>query len=181
MSGINWGDVPTWVAGTFAAAAAFYTRGMLQSQRQQIDEQRRFIAEQSANLSLERQALQAQADERKFAHARQIEAERWQNVLRVRNLSDSPITDVDVKFGDRPAVKAHQVVPAGIGNHELYSGDFEIPVELIGPGRLYAFVDSVDRRTEDAAVLFFTDEDGTQWQLDEKGKLETAPRTGDTS
>ncbi|MFE0651354.1 hypothetical protein ACFVZH_22475 [Streptomyces sp. NPDC059534] len=66
---INWGDAPTWVAGAFAAAAAYYTRGMLKSQRQQIDEQRQFIEEQSANLALERAELRAQAEDRRIAQA----------------------------------------------------------------------------------------------------------------
>lgn len=177
MVSIDWGDAPTWVAGAFAAAAAYYTRGMLKSQRQQIDEQRQFIAEQSANLSLERQALQAQADERKYAHARQVEAERWQHFLKVRNLSDAPITDVFVRFGDRSATKAHQIIPAGHGDPPRFSGDSEMPVELIGPGREYAFVDGIERWTTEVAVLFFTDEDSARWQLDQDGKLEVAPQS----
>ncbi|MGA5198153.1 hypothetical protein [Streptomyces exfoliatus] len=67
---IDWGDAPTWVAGAFAAATAYYTRGMLKSQRQQIEEQRDFIREQSAHLTLERRALMAQAEERRYAQAR---------------------------------------------------------------------------------------------------------------
>ncbi|MGY3682981.1 hypothetical protein [Streptomyces sp. TE33382] len=47
MSGIDWGDAPTWIAGGFAAVAAFYARGTLKSQQNQIAEQREFIAERS--------------------------------------------------------------------------------------------------------------------------------------
>jgi hypothetical protein len=177
MTWIDWGDAPTWTAGAFAAAAAYYTRGMLKSQRQQIEEQRRFIAEQAANLSLERQALQAQAEERRYAQARLIEAKRWQNSLRVRNHSDAVITDVTVKFADREAVNAYEVVPAGIGNHEMFRGDYEVPVDVIGPGRHYAFVDSQEGGGDDSAVLYFTDEDGASWQLDEHGKLEPAAQS----
>jgi hypothetical protein len=174
MGDIDWGDAPTWIAGLFAATAAYYTRGMLRSQQQQIREQREFIAEQSANLVLERQALQAQAEERKYSQARQIEAERFQHSLRVLNPSDAAITDVVVKFGDRLAVRAHQVVPAGIGNHEVYRGDFEMPIEVIGPGRKYTFIDSEEGWTEETAVLFFADADGSRWQLDQDGKLNPA-------
>ncbi|XUM01240.1 hypothetical protein ACQ86F_31670 [Streptomyces venezuelae ATCC 10712] len=174
---IDWGDAPTWVAGAFAAAAAYYTRGMLKSQRQQIEEQRDFIREQSANLTLERRALVAQAEERRYAQARQVEAKRFQNSMRVRNNSDAAIKDVYVEFGERRAAQAVQVVPAGIGSHELYQGDYDIPVALVGPGRHYAFVDSEEGWTEDTAVVFFTDEDGGVWRLDQEGQLEPAPQS----
>lgn len=174
---IDWGDAPTWVAGAFAAAAAYYTRGMLKSQRQQIEEQRDFIREQSANLTLERRALMAQAEERRYAQARQVEAKRFQNSMRVRNNSDAAIKEVYVDFGDRRSVKACEVVPAGIGSHELYQGDYEIPVALIGPGRHYAFIDSEEGWTEDIAAVVFTDEDGGIWRLDQEGQLEPAPQS----
>jgi hypothetical protein len=173
--GINWGDAPTWIAGTFAGAAAIYARGMLKSQQKQIAEQRAFIAEQSANLVLEREALKAQAEERRYSQARQIEAMRFQNTLRVSNLSDAPITNAEVQFGDRYAGRAHRLVPTGSGiNHEARGGQLDIPVEILGPGRTCAFVDSWDRRTEELAVLFFTDADGNRWQLDQNGKLDPA-------
>jgi hypothetical protein len=173
MSDIDWGDAPTWIAGLFAATAAYYTRGMLRSQQQQIREQRAFIAEQSANLSLERQALQAQAEERRYAQARLIEVQRWQNSLRVTNHSDAPIKDVTVTFGDREAAHAHHLVSAGVGDRLVARGQFALPVDLIGPGRLYSFVD-VNQQADAVAVLHFTDGDGNRWQLDEHGRLDPA-------
>lgn len=72
MTGIDWGDAPTWIAGGFAAVAAFYTRSTLKSQQSQIAEQREFIAQQSANLALERQALTADLADRRSSQARQV-------------------------------------------------------------------------------------------------------------
>ncbi|MEU6774683.1 hypothetical protein [Streptomyces sp. NPDC046759] len=63
MSAINWGDVPTWLGAIFAAAAAGAAVWTLKSQRDQIGEQRAFIAEQAANLRRERQQLQVSSHE----------------------------------------------------------------------------------------------------------------------
>ncbi|MFB7589365.1 hypothetical protein [Streptomyces sp. NPDC056169] len=172
---IDWGDAPTWVAGAFAAAAAYYTRGMLKSQRQQIDEQRQFIAEQSANLALERQALSAQAQDRRVAHARQISADWYGNMLRVLNASSAPITAVTAMFGELPSPKAHEVVPSGLGNHELLRGDFETPVQIVGAGRTYAFAPPEGEFTGALCVLF-SDEDGERWRLSAEGALESVPQ-----
>ncbi|MFF2650406.1 hypothetical protein [Streptomyces sp. NPDC058045] len=117
MGGIDWGDVPTWIAGAFAAAAAYYARGTLRSQQQQIDEQRGFIAEQAANLRLEREELRAQLAERRATQARKIRLDvtatgaelsdetgelinpdRW--LVVVRNESEAPIYDITAQFGD---------------------------------------------------------------------------------
>ncbi len=174
---IDWGDAPTWVAGAFAAAAAYYTRGMLKSQRQQIDEQREFIREQSANLALERQALRAQAEERRVAHARQISASWFGGMVRVLNASDAPITDVTAMFGERESVKGHEVVPAGIGDHELLSGEYDMPVDVIGAGRTYAFA-APEEGVEGTVCVLFSDEDGQRWRLGVDGKLESAPEEG---
>ncbi|MFF5972230.1 hypothetical protein ACFY7C_11995 [Streptomyces sp. NPDC012769] len=170
---IDWGDAPTWVAGAFAAAAAYYTRGMLRSQREQIAEQRDFIAEQSANLSLERQALLAQAEERLYAQARCIEVRRERNSLRVFNHSDAPIHGVSVAFGEdgRRAVRAYRVTSSETGTRELLTGDYPTPVEVIGVGSHFSFLDPFEG-WDDVAVLYFTDADGAQWQLTQHGRLE---------
>ncbi|MEU9298818.1 hypothetical protein [Streptomyces sp. NPDC048266] len=150
---------------------------MLKSQRQQIQEQREFIAEQSANLALERQALHAQAEDRKVAHARQITADWYVGMVRLLNASNAPITDVTAMFGEQPSPKGHEVVPAGLGNHQQLRGEYEMPVAVVGAGRTYAFA-APDRDVEGAVRVLFTDEDGQRWSLDVDGALESVPQDG---
>lgn len=54
MGPLQWGDVPTWVGGTGALAAAWYAYQTITSQRQQIGEQRDFIAEQTRFMDEQR-------------------------------------------------------------------------------------------------------------------------------
>ena len=181
MSGIDWGDAPTWVAGAFAAAAAFYTRGMLKSQRQQIEEQRAFIAEQSTNLELERAELRAQADERRHGQARLVKMDtHWEPLhsgdstlgafwtVFVESRSSEPLRDVTVRFGGayNPA--------AAFDNRDNRRAP--VPLPLLGPHREYRFTSQQSAGMENnRPVLFFTDNAGVRWRLDEHGELSEVP------
>ncbi|NYV73169.1 hypothetical protein [Streptomyces sp. UH6] len=143
MGGIDWGDAPTWVAGGFAALAAYYTRGMLRSQQQQIAEQRQYIAQQAMNLALEREALQSAANERKQEQARQVrmevqallssDAEREapgsrppSNLLvaHVINESNESVHDVSLSFGrEDPAWARHGARKRVPGATRVRGGD----------------------------------------------------------
>lgn len=79
MSWVDLGDVPTWIGAVGALAAGWFAYQTITSQRQQIGEQQAFIAEQMRfmneqreNLRLERLALEADADDRLRAQARQV-------------------------------------------------------------------------------------------------------------
>lgn len=52
--------------------AAWFTYLTIRSQRKQIEEQRVFISEQSANLTLERAELRAALETRRWAQAKQV-------------------------------------------------------------------------------------------------------------
>ncbi|MFJ3097366.1 hypothetical protein [Streptomyces hydrogenans] len=173
---IDWGDAPTWVAGAFAAAAAYYTRGMLKSQRQQITEQRQFIAEQSANLELERAELRAQADDRRISQARAVWAGRQRGAFVVENGSDAVLRNVTVTFDGMPATSAYEMVDAGIGDIVQFVGDYAGEVVAIGPGRRFAFRSGEEwGPVVDDEVAFFQDEAGVRWRLSGDGVLEEAP------
>jgi hypothetical protein len=184
---INWGDAPTWIAGIFAGAAAIYARGMLKSQQKQIAEQREFIAEQSANLALERAGLRAAAEERRSAQAKQVTMshqtaggrpdeegnvdgyDHW--VVNVRNASDAPIRQVRVRFGDvYVAVSAEELESLSLPD----GGRRPATVDLLGPGRTLIFRSP---RWQEVTVdnhppkCFFTDADGVQWSRDRHGQL----------
>ncbi|WP_262705534.1 MULTISPECIES: hypothetical protein [Streptomyces] len=181
MGGIDWGDAPTWVAGAFAAAAAYYARGTLRSQQKQIREQREFIAEQSATMALERAELLAQAEERRTAQARRVSMKHslsWTNdaegfggrndhwKVRVINTSDEPIRDVLVRFGD--TYDARDATTPG------QRGWGPGRVHLIGPGREFTFRSQrmPEVLLENARPdLYFTDANGVRWQLDAHGEL----------
>ncbi|MFD7403329.1 hypothetical protein ACFV7R_11780 [Streptomyces sp. NPDC059866] len=180
MSLIDWGDAPTWAGAVFAATAAAAAIWTLKSQRDQIDEQRRFIEEQSANLQLERAELIAVAQERKEAQARRVRMELTRPYLSVVNGSEGPIRDVVCHFGDevrRTAYVSRDQSPEAqlqaLLRGELDGGD--PPVEVLGSGQGAAFA-----RPDTVVGLIavsFVDEAGVRWNLDELGAL--TQNTGD--
>jgi multidrug efflux pump subunit AcrA (membrane-fusion protein) len=188
MGPIDWGDAPTWIAGSFAALAAYYARGTLRSQQSQIAEQRAFIAEQAANLRLEREQLQAQLADRRSEQARHIRmrcqvdgaelndetgqlenADQW--VVVVQNTSDSPIYEVEATFGDHAARWVNTADRAGGGTVQVLGRDqratFVSP--RLPPTRLMSSKPSVR----------FRDADGIWWRLLHDERLEEVPAPGD--
>ncbi|MFE7388371.1 hypothetical protein [Streptomyces sp. NPDC057582] len=184
MSSVDWGDAPTWIAAIFAGGAALFAGMTIRSQRQQIDEQRAFIGEQSANLLLERELLRAQADDRRRAQARAVTmfsrqvytteeadfADVWQ--VWVSNPTDEPITDVWVRFGD-----TYTALNASTLNdlEQPVGSPRGVPVDVVGPHRRFRFDSS--RLPETALenhppVLLFKDAAGVRWRLDQRGVVE---------
>ncbi|MFI9501023.1 hypothetical protein ACIG92_24535 [[Kitasatospora] papulosa] len=181
MTGIDWGDAPTWIAGGFAAVAAFYTRSTLKSQQSQIAEQREFIAQQSANLALERQALTADLADRRSSQARQVRlseqahgaelndetgqlenANQW--FVTVVNGSDAPLYDLSVTFGEQPATWVES--PGRAGGQ---------PLRILARSKSAEFSSPLFRDTElgsSRAVLQFKDDDGIAWKLHANERLE---------
>lgn len=181
MRGIDWGDAPTWIAGGFAAVAAFYARGTLKSQQNQIAEQREFIAEQSANLHLERQALSADLEDRRSSQARQVRikhlaygaelndesgqlegADQW--YLTVVNGSDAPLYDVSVFFGDAPARWVQS--PGRAGGQPLRVLARSMEAEFESP------VFESTRLAGARGVVRFKDDQGVTWRLRPDEQLE---------
>ncbi|MGW1863741.1 hypothetical protein [Streptomyces collinus] len=184
MGPINWGDAPTWIAGVFAAFAAYYARGTLKSQREQISEQREFIAEQAANLRLERLELQAQMGERRSAQARLIRlsstaegaeldeetgqmvgADHW--TVMVFNGSDAPIYDLTMTFAGEP--------PVWVATVERTGGE---SVAVLGRAKRATFTSPRFADTLMAAarpVARFRDADGAWWQLLHDERLTEIP------
>jgi hypothetical protein len=192
---VDAGDLATWVGSSFAAIAAGATIWTLKSQRDQIDEQRRFITEQSATLALERAELRAAAHDRKIAQARQVEMKVELTVqngaladangepipdtfrIEVRNLSAEPIHEVTVRFGDQEAEEASAAVEADLFRRGLTvvseGPRLHVPVPLVGAGRIYLFMSgSLDAEVgRHRPALHFTDNAGVRWRLNEYGDL----------
>jgi hypothetical protein len=190
VGAIDWGDAPTWSGAIFAAVAAAGAIWTLKSQRDQIDEQRRFIRQQSENLSLEREQLRAIAKERRWAQALKVRMKysrvgpastgrlsdqaneyRWRVFL--SNTSDKPLRNVTVRFGDSyTAQAAHEVDETD----DYPSGEpLGVPVDVIGSALTFEFssprmpLPKFDRSRPHA---YFTDAAHTQWHLDERGELD---------
>ncbi|RSS57460.1 hypothetical protein [Streptomyces sp. WAC01280] len=191
MAGIDWGNVPTWLGASFAAGAALAAFLTLASQRRQIREQRKFIEEQSATLALERQELLAVARDRTQAQARQVRMlmDLSGRGVRVTNGSDAPIRDVVVRFGDRPASIAEEVLWDERHGEEFTRsaprGDAKIDhppdylfwsrVAVIGAGKTFHFgAESIDPAQPEA---YFTDDAGVRWRLDVHAKLSEHPES----
>ncbi|MBT2391652.1 hypothetical protein J7E87_19990 [Streptomyces sp. ISL-1] len=190
MVSIDWGDAPTWVAGAFAAAAAYYARSTLKSQQKQISEQQEFIAEQAENLHLERRALIAAAEDRRWEQVRQVHFTAvvtkgegglgpggrplvntavW--VAMVTNSSQGPINSVQVAFGEDQPTEVLQEKPS-----------YEVVVEeasTIPAGGVWVF-DS-PRGTNEylndrQPMVTFVDVHGNAWQLDRFQKISEVDR-----
>ncbi|MCC5032898.1 hypothetical protein DMH02_006550 [Streptomyces sp. WAC 00631] len=194
---VQWGDVPTWIAAIFAGGAAWFAYQTIKSQRKQIAEQRQFIAEQSENLALERSELRAVGEDRKWAQARQIHmrqrkagavtdgqgnavgSNHW--VVTVQNSSDSPIHDIDVRFGTAYlAAEVYEIPPSAIQGPNPGERRGR-PLHLLGPGRLARFLSqrwSAATLHNNRPHLFFTDGNGVRWAIDSYGKLEEASTDG---
>lgn len=179
---IDLGDAPTWLGAVFAAGAAWAAYKTLKSQQKQIEEQRKFIEEQSRNLALERAELLAVAEDRRRAQAARIRLEphksggetdaegnvvgydHWFVVF--RNDSDAPVRDVLMRFG-----ASYNAARAT----DFDAEPLPVPVPLLGAERVALFYSS---HWPEASVdnhrphVYFTDEAGVRWHLDEHGALE---------
>ncbi|GHA28749.1 hypothetical protein GCM10010372_30710 [Streptomyces tauricus] len=201
MGPLQWGDVPTAVGALFAGGAAWFALQTIKSQRQQIGEQRqfigdqlRFMAEQQQNLALERAELRAAAEDRRWSQARKVEVshvraastvndqgealvDHW--LVIVANRSDSPVHQVDVRFGTAyTAHEVHEWNPQR--SHPTYEPGERVvaPVDLVGPGRAVRFA---SQRWSSATVhnnrptVYFTDDSGVRWSKDWYGKRDEVP------
>lgn len=200
MGPLQWGDVPTWVGGTGALAAAWYAYRTITSQRQQIGEQREFIGEQlrfmneqRQNLELERAELHAVAEDRRWAQARRVHMHHlmgstpgpdgvavedtiWFVVL--ANKSDAPVHQVDVRFGTAYAAAEVHEWNLHRGSPAFEPGEpIAAPVHLVGPMRGVRFTSlhwSPATVYNNRPTVYFTDNSGVRWSLDSHGKLEEA-------
>lgn len=193
---MNGGDLATWVGSSFAAIAAGATLWTLKSQRDQIGEQRVFIGEQSATLALEREALRAAAEDRRWAQARQVhmhhhkgssttdsegnpvEDDHW--IVTVANSSDAPVHGVEVRFGTAYlAAEVYELAPTARHNLGAQLGDRLVaPVHLLGPGRVIRFLSqrwSSSTVHNNRPTATFSDDSGVRWTLDSHGKLDEVP------
>jgi hypothetical protein len=190
---VDIGDLATWVGSSLAAVAAGATLWTLKSQRDQIREQRAFIGEQSATMALEREALRATAEDRKWSQARQIRMHHHKGgsttdgegntvgpthwIVTVLNTSDAPVHGVEVRFGTAyMAAEVYELAPSATNNLGAQLGDRLVaPVHLFGPGRAIRFL---SQRWSAATVhnnrpgVTFKDDSGVAWSLDSYGKLE---------
>lgn len=197
MSAVDWGDVPTWLGAMFAAGAAGAAVWTLASQRAQIKEQREFIAEQSANLALERAELEASIEERRREQARQVRFEvsreaasegrdeRGQPIAseqyhlhgHVRNESREPLREVTVRVGEVNMPVAWEFQDATINRTRVRMRDSETltPPLLIAAETNVTFGGGpYQGDLADRPVLLFTDNNGVRWRLDEHGDLSRA-------
>lgn len=172
------GDLATWVGSSLAGVAAAATLWTLKSQRDQIDEQRTFIGEQSANLTLERQALLAAAQERREAQARRIRFEVTPPYVKVLNRSEDPITEVRCREDGQPPVRAAASRADGVEASismmlEQLQGQEQEHIDVLGVNRLGWF----QRRPglTGAVEIAFTDANDVRWTRDSQGKLTEFP------
>ncbi|MEV7793389.1 hypothetical protein AB0O68_15560 [Streptomyces sp. NPDC087512] len=199
MGPAEWGDVPTWIGGAGALAAGWFAYQTIRSQRQQIGEQQAFIAEQirfmgeqRQNLELEREELRAAAEDRRTTQAKRVKMHsrkaggatdgqgvttpdsHW--VVTVTNESDTPIRQVEVRFGTAyNSAEVYEWNPAWHPASEPRSSNrLTQLVDFIGPGRAVRFESqrySSATVHNNPPVLFFSDENDARWALTARGDL----------
>jgi hypothetical protein len=175
--GADWGDVPTWLGGIFAAVAALGAVATLRGQRRQIQEQRDFLRAQTALLDLDHQqrvvaqALGVSLDVKKCRGPlwEMIDSlgpwHHWRVV--VRNGSSGPITDVEVLFGaNRP--RQITVGSVRIPEASLIAIQAHDAAEYRSPEWVPHHLDA------EAPTVTFTDLNGVRWCLDRYGALRKA-------
>ncbi|MEU6680299.1 hypothetical protein [Streptomyces sp. NPDC046925] len=194
------GDLATWVGSGFAAIAAGATLWTLKSQRQQITEQRGFIAkqsdlitEQAANLLLEREELRAALADRRISQAQMVTMEASESVgttahadrngdpianilvVEMHNASSEPLHDVTAHFGGEPSSSGARLTLATLrgGDRWVAMGSPTGPVvPTMGGGEHWRFSSETDAIARGGRPhLVFTDNNGVRWQLDEYGGL----------
>jgi hypothetical protein len=193
---LDWGDVPTWGATIFAGAAAWAAYRTLKSQRDQIKEQREYIAAQEGVLALQRDDLLADAAERRVAQARQIKLHAELTVSResivahtdlqrvrpldtwrvtISNESPDPVREVNVIYGR--ADQSLEAYETTLGKHTT-NGPSLLPISVIGPGRRFECRSSTIPATivkSRRPTATFTDASGRRWRLEDAGTLTELP------
>ncbi|OKI22219.1 hypothetical protein [Streptomyces sp. CB03911] len=168
LSKIQWGDAPTWLGFIAAGIAAFFAFRSFQKMRDQVSDQRDFIAdqlvfigdqrqfmadqmtfigdqrqfmiEQSANLALERQALTADAAARRASQARQVTMNvvRTESTCMARVLNGSNAPLKDVDL--RFGAYVVSAMEVHPNNEQLPRGpERPTPLEVVGPGAVFNF------------------------------------------
>jgi hypothetical protein len=194
------GDLATWVGSGFAALAAGATLWTLKSQREQIAEQRGFIAkqsdlitEQAANLLLEREELRAALADRRISQAQMVTMDVSESVgttatadrngepidnifvVKMHNGSAEPLHGVTAHFGGELAADGVRLTLATLrgGERWLPIGESTGPiVSTVGGGQHWQFRSERDAIARGGRPhLLFTDNSGVRWQLDEHGDL----------
>ncbi|WP_405018161.1 hypothetical protein [Kitasatospora sp. NBC_00070] len=180
--GVKMGDVPTWIGAIGATVAAGGALWTLASQRNQIDEQRRFIGRQDVVLAHQLTEFQALAEVRRWEQAKQIKRTAKDRpypmyaasgfdgssglAIDVMNGSDAPIYQVAV-VGDVESAGVALVRPEG--------GWEDAPVQTLAPGLTARFF-LVPGKMRDAYItqplVSFDDKSDQRWSLDEYHDLQ---------
>ncbi|MBT2505143.1 hypothetical protein J7I98_04370 [Streptomyces sp. ISL-98] len=187
MSGIDWGDAPTWAGVMFAAAAAYGALATMNSQRRQLSEQREFINRQMDVLALEHQDLGDALEARRRQQAQLVKfqydlipvagtvtgARHWR--IRVHNQSSGPVRQVSVAFGTERPTRA---ALTGKRRDEWVEYDGSVVVgdvvEVLGAGKAGVFYSRAGEREELTTlrpVVNFLDGVDIAWTLNEFGLL----------
>ncbi|MCX5357182.1 hypothetical protein OG864_00040 [Streptomyces sp. NBC_00124] len=183
---VDWGDVPTWLGGTFAAIAAYGAVATMRSQRLQIEEQRQFLRTQTALLSLDhRERTHAQALKVSLKARLHSSGNYWCWLSTVENWSDGPISDVQVSFGTAapqsaridPGFPIPASTAARVGRWFRSWPEVDLDAHIsIGPRGKGAFSSSLVLANKElqpgtAPILEFTDTNNLRWRLDHYGDL----------
>ncbi|MYS81347.1 hypothetical protein [Embleya scabrispora] len=178
---IDWGNALTAAGAVFAATAAWATLRTLQKQRQQLDEQRSVMAEQTRVLRLQQDQLLAYARDR-TDQARRITVDskftdvpghpntdgNGSRTVTVTNPTDYPIRGVRVDFGGDPEWATIQLEGQYGATRSKY------PIDVLAPRGVAVFYSGVWPANDifyNPPQVTFTDSLGQQWKMNETGQL----------
>ncbi|MET7299812.1 hypothetical protein [Embleya sp. NPDC005575] len=179
---VDWSNALTAAGAVFAATAAWATLQTLRKQRQQLDHQRSFMAEQGRVLQLQRDQLLAYAKDRIDQARRIIVDSKYADVLgdpaadgngsrtvTVTNPTDYPIRSVRVDFGvtDRAEWATIQIEGQYGATRSRY------PIDVLVPRGVAVFYSGVLLANDIyyySPQVTFTDSLGRQWKVTETGQ-----------
>ncbi|MFI6587286.1 hypothetical protein [Embleya sp. NPDC050493] len=172
----------TAAGAVFAATAAWATLRTLRYQRQQLDEQRLFVAEQTRVLQLQQDQLLAYARDR-TDQARRITVDskfadvpgdpaadgNGSRTVTVTNPTDYPIRGVRVDFGGSGSPEWATIQLEG----QYGATRSTYPIDVLAPRSVAVFYSGVWPANDifySPPQVTFTDSLGQQWQVNENGQ-----------
>lgn len=157
----DWGDIPTWLGLAAAAVAGFVALRQLRQQQDEIAK----AAEEAAERAEER--LRQQAEDVDV----QVRAGSTEVVVDVNNNSRRPIRNVTCRIqsrvDDASLVRVRVYYPPWPIGGRIPVTESGTEARVVRAKWMTAFSASTPRTADVLAVVWFTDDAGLRWQLDE--------------
>jgi hypothetical protein len=173
----NWGDIPTWLLVIFGAIGGWAALNQLRILQQQFAGELQHSAKRDELLNRQLAEAQARAMYERRWQAEDIGVTRWQQRrVYVDNQSRRPISDITCQIVAKADLRT-VAQPIKVTEVNASGGTIGFPCgraqssryEKLRPERrcIFDFDESFTLGDEHIIVVWFTDDAGFRWQLDE--------------